>query len=338
MPQHQELSGLMGELPAALQDGGSAATGMPTAGTDLADPTDVDDEEVDEELDDEQQDDDTEGDGSDVQDGDGDDEGNGEEQEDDDDQEDYFTEDDEEEEPEKPAVEKPAGAPAMTDKREFILGQLPKIKTNIIVTGADNRKSVKSIEVYGWGDLLNTPGYTGFADAREQGMFTANAQNNELKARELDAKWEQNKIQADTDAYTAKENRAVARDLQALRKEGVFPKFKGVPGSRDFDNSDGAKMFDEVVAYMNEQNDELGRNAQKGDAFYHISFRQAYRILHPEAFNDKKKAAQRNADQQMARRVRSGGQRPQGQRRNVQTRRVANINDLQGEFENFIKS
>lgn len=322
-----ELGDLMGDIPEGLTDDNA----------DVNTAVDDDDEELEDDAAAVASDDD--GAGEDDDDEEADDEGAGKAKKgkaaDEDDDDDFVVdldEDDDKPAGDKPA-DKPAGMPNLTDENQYILDNLPKIRTNILIRGSDGKDTSKEVEVYGWGQLLSIPGYNGFATPVDQGAFTANAQNNENTAQRLKGEFQTKKATADTEAYTMRENRAIARDLQGLRSQGIFPKFRGVPGSEDFNKSEGAKTFDEVVAFMNEQNDEAGQAAQKGGAFYHISFKQAYRMLHPEAFNTKKAAAQRESDRKVARRVKSGGgTKPE---RNVKSQRVSNINDLAGEFAAF---
>lgn len=308
-----EIHELMDDLPEDLQVDGKPGT---TVADDAGDDDTTEDENTEEDKTGEEdvEDDDTAGAGA-----------------DDDNKEDEDLDVDlEEDEPPKPAVEQPK----ITDEGQYILTNLPKITTQVIVPGADGKDEVKQVEVYGWGDLPRT--MKGFASMYEQGVFTASAQNNELKARELQTEFRTNKIKADTEAYTIRENRAIAKDLRQLRQDGLFPKFKGLPGTSAFNASEGAKEFDKVVAFMNEQNDEAGKAAQSGDAFYHISFRQAYRMLHPEQFDKTKTAKQRQSAKELARRVKTGGgTKPE---RNIQPTRVSNITDLADEFASFVGS
>lgn len=321
-----EFDSLMDQLPDALRDD------APADDVGVDDDEEIEDAEGEEEIEGE--------DGADG--GEGGESEDGEEDDDEGNPEDLGDDDDDELEVDLPddkpaAVTPPEGAPksAVTDEGQYILQNLPKIKTSIIVAGADGKDAVREVEVYGWGQIRNIPGFKSFATAIDQTDFVMAANKNEQKATELQTQFRQDKVKADTEAYTTRENRSIAQDLRQLRKEGLFPKFKGVPGSDAFNNSIGAKEFDRVVQFMNEQNDEAGQAAQKGNAFYHISFRQAYRMLHPEQFDTKKIQANRKAAQAAARRVKTGGggSKPE---RNVTPRRVSNINDLADDFAQFV--
>lgn len=316
-----ELSSLMNEIPESL--GGSVATA-----DDLTEDDDQEEEEQEQETDQGKNEDDDQEEDSDSEEQD--------DEEGEDDEYDTDLDDDEKEDKKPPAASTVAPQPQVTDENKFILDGLSKINTRIIVTGADGKDEVKEVQAYGWGDLPRD--FKGFATPYEQGVFTSSVQAQEIKARELQTQFRQNKLQADAEAYTLRENRAVARDLRELRKDGMFPKFKGIPGSSEFNSSEGAKMFDEVIQFMNEQNDEAGKAANKGDAFYHISFKQAYRMLHPEVFDTKGRQAQQNARRNAARKTKTRPGQSPDKKANVQNKRVNNITDLAGEFEQFVGS
>ena len=219
-------------------------------------------------------------------------------------------------------------AVVQTTENQFILNGLQKISVDVI--GPDDK--VATIQVYGYNDLPRN--IKGFASVYGEKQFDASVAAQETRARELQTEYRTNSAKAATEAYTFKENKMVADDLTELRQEGIFPKFKGVPGSKEFNESAGAKEFDRVVKYMNEQNDKYGKAAtQDGKAFRHIGFREAYIMINgPDT-----KAAERR--EQAARKTVAGkiksGRGAGANERVVETKRVANITDLAGEFEAF---
>lgn len=242
---------------------------------------------------------------------------------------DYFTDPEEEE---KPATQPVTQQPQMDTESNYILTNLSKISVQLVMPSADGKSDeIQKFDVYGWGDLPKN--YKGFASPYEQGVFTASAQNNETRARELQGEFRQNKVKADTEVYIQRENKAVAEDLTELRREGIFPKFKGIPGSREFDESAGAKEFDKVVAYMNEQNDKYGKAANSGKAFRHIGFREAFVMLNgPNTKANEKKdmEGRRNAAAKL-----KSGRGTSSDTKTVSTKRVSNITDLADEFASF---
>jgi len=207
---------------------------------------------------------------------------------------------------------------------------LAKIQVRIIA--ADD--SVKTVEVYGWGDLPRD--YKGFATKYEEGIFQQAANAQELKARDLQAQFRNNKTQADTEAYVQRENRAISEDLTELRQEGLFPKFKGQPGTKEFNESDGAKEFDKVVDFMNKQNDQYGKAAQSGKAYRHIGFREAFIMLNgpdPKAADKADDKARRTAAGKL-----TSSRGTSSDTTQVSTKRVTNITELGEEFAQFVGS
>lgn len=242
---------------------------------------------------------------------------------------DYIT-DPEEDEPVAPAADIPPAPPVVNDEGTFILQNLAKIQVRIVA--ADD--SVKTVEVYGWGDLPRD--YKGFPTKYEEGIFQQAANAQELKARDLQTQYHNNKMQADTEQYVQRENKAIAEDLTELRQEGLFPKFKGTPGTKEFNDSAGAKEFDKVIAYMNEQNDRYGKAAQTGKAYRHIGFREAFTMLNgpnPKAADKAEDKARRGA----AGKLKSSRGTP-ADTTQVSTKRVTNITELGDEFAQFVGS
>lgn len=318
-----ELNELMSEMPADLVDD--------DAGTDTTIVDDDTEEDQDDDTQDAATDTDTDAD-DDAEEEDGD--TDGDKTGVDDEEDDYVIDAaDEADNPPNPqaAADQNALDVTKTSKQEYVLSKLNQVQVNIVVTGQDGKDKTQAVKVYGWQQLWAIPGYKGMASEIDRDRMTQAASLNETKAEKYEAEYDRTKVQHDGDMYVRTENRAIARDLQSLRKEERFPKFKGVPGSQEFANSPGGKMFDEVIAFMDQENQAGGQAATRGEQFTHISFRQAYRMLHPEVFNDKKKAEARNNDRNMARKVKTGGGTKAGAK-NAGVKRVGNITDLAEEF------
>lgn len=318
-----ELKDVINDLPPELADGDDdgAGAGGDDGGAGAAD--------------DGQNQDGTGDDGAGAADGAGDDDGSGGNADDgaggDGNDDDYDVDlGDEPATPPAAGADKPAPTPPVNDEGAFILQNLSKIPVRIIA--ADD--SIKTVEVYGWGDLPRD--IKGFATPYEQGVFTQAVQAQELKARELQSQFRANKMQADTEAYVQRENKAIAEDLTELRQEGLFPKFKGQPGTKEFNESAGTKEFDKVIAFMNEQNDRYGKAAQTGKAYRHIGFREAFIMLNgpnPKAADQAEDKARREAAGKLkSSRGTAADTKP------VSTKRVTNITDLGEEFASFVGS
>lgn len=249
--------------------------------------------------------------------------------EDEDEDDDYFTE------PETPAaVETPKPPAEVVEGSEdkYVLDRLAKIPVNVVVAGADGKDVIQSVQVYGNGDL--PAGFKGFATPLEGENYRAALAVQIARALDLRKEYkvnaERTQVARQQEEFTQKENRAIAEDLTELRTEGLFPKFKGTPGTREFNQSEGAKEFDKTVAFMNKKNDEYVQRANQGKSYRHIGFREAYEMMHgqnPKAAEQ----AEDKARKAIAAKTRSGRGADSGAK-TAKAGRVSNLNDLSAEF------
>jgi hypothetical protein len=254
-------------------------------------------------------------------------------EEEDDDNDDYFTKGDDEDEDKPKVADAPAppAAVAQSDEAKFILDNLAKIAVNVIVE-VDGKEVIQQVQVYGYGDL--PANFKGYANPREGELFRGAVTAQELKAQQLQTQFQQNRQKADMEKasqeYTIKENRAIAEDLTELRKEGLFPKFKGNPGTKEFNESEGAKEFDKTVAFMNKKNDEYIQRANSGKNYRHIGFREAFEMLHGPNPKAAEQAEDRARKKIAGKVVSKRGTRAQTVKTGVA--RVNNLTDLAEEF------
>jgi hypothetical protein len=201
-----------------------------------------------------------------------------------------------------------------------------------VVEGADGKDVVQMVEVYGYGDL--PANFKGYANPLEGERFRGQVTAQELKAQKLKDQYDQGKATeraaAQQAEYTKRENKAIAEDLTELRKDGIFPKFRGTPGTKEFNESDGAKEFDKVVAFMNKKNDQYLQKANNGAAYRHIGFREAYEMLHGQNPKAKEQAEDRTRKKIAGKVVSKRGSKAQTVKAGVA--RVNNMTDLADEF------
>lgn len=238
------------------------------------------------------------------------------------DDDDYVTKVDLDEKPETPVTT----TPSQEAEAEFVLAKLQKISVRII----NGKDETETVEVYGYGDLPKD--YKGIATAYEAGVFQTAVTEQLGKVKDLQGQFRNDQQQKMVDAEAEKENRSIARDLQDLRADSVFPKFKGEPGTREFDTSAGAKEFDRVVAFMNERNAEYVRLANRGEAYRHIGFKEAFELLNPGLKEKSNKEEQ--ARRIVARKNKSGTGTP-ATKITRSPRQVSNLTDLEEEFKTF---
>lgn len=311
-----ELRDVINEVPPELLD--------PEANTD----TDIEDEaEVDDEV---ETDEATPEEGDEAAEGEADEAQTDEDASDeDDDNEDYFTT--AEEEPETPVATTtptPITGAAGEDESKFVLDGLAKISVNII----NKDDKVETVSVYGYGDLPRD--YKGIATPYEAGVFQTAVTQQLNKIDQLRGQYQQTQVTKQNEAFVERENRAIAEDITELRQEGVFPKFRGTPGTKEFNESDGAKEFDRVVEFMNTRNDDYAKRAQSGKSYRHIGFREAYEMLNgpakAQADKAENSARRKAAGKTVSRRGTSAStaRQPAG--------RVNNLNDLADEFTSLV--
>lgn len=241
-------------------------------------------------------------------------------EEDEDDNDDYFTtaeEDDKVVPPVAPVVE------GGEDEAKFVLDRIQKISVRIV----NKDDKLETLQVYGYGDLPQD--YKGIATPYEAGVFQSAVTQQINKIEGLRTQYQTAQTQKNTEQYMERENKAIAEDLTELRGDGVFPKFKGVPGSKEFNDSAGAKEFDRVVAFMNERNDQYSKRAQSGGAYRHIGFREAFELLNGSAIKAEKSenSARKKAAGKI---VTKRGATATSARQSP--RRVTNLTDLADEF------
>ena len=311
MPDPTSLNDLINDAPTDLLE----ADGTKTETKETEE--EKEDKELDEEIEEEEKEEETE------EEEEKEEESEEEEKTEEEEDEDYVTKADLDEE-EKPAA--PATVNAGEEESKYVLERLQKIPVRII-NGKDKEETV---EVYGYGDLPRD--YKGIATPYEAGLFQTAVTNLLNRVSQLQNEYRQTQNQKLTDDYNKRENRTIAEDLQTLRREGLFPHFKGAPGTREFDESEGAKEFDKVVAFMNERNEEYGRQANSGRAYKHIGFYEAYELLHPGQREAETK--ENKARRGVARKLKSAQGSP-AEKGPIKTTPVTNLQDLQEEFNIF---
>jgi len=179
------------------------------------------------------------------------------------------TEDETKEEPAKQtAVEKPTN---LTAEQQFIYDGLPTLS----VIGKDG--TVRNVKVPN-----ELPNDFEFASSREQANFFAAVASQELKANNLQQKFQSDANQKSADEFATREDRAITDDIANLQKTGDLPKFKKQPSDPDFDSDPTAKQVDEIVQFMQKKNAEYLKRNQAGQAYRHIGFEEAFYLYRRE--------------------------------------------------------
>lgn len=320
-----DISDLINDLPAALDDGSDSGAGHSDIA--VAD-ADVDDQSI-EATDDEE---DTDTSDTSEEETDESDEDTSAEATDDNDQDDYIVDDEDDDQPAATATSTIDTTKLTQD--EFVLAGLTKLTARVI--GPDDK--VYTVQAYGNGDLPRD--MKGFASKYEEKLWDAAVIEQNAKARDLIKDYQTAKTTAQAEAdgkkWVRMENMAIREDLNDLIREGMFPKFKGEPKTREFDESPGGKEFTRVINYMQKQNEKFRQDANKGRAYRHIGFREAFVMLNGENPKAAEKAEDK-ARKVVAKKLKTGTG-VTSTKSNVNTTPVSNLTDLASEFEAFAGS
>ncbi len=166
-------------------------------------------------------------------------------------------EDEDDEEYEAPKVDLP-------DWQQYILDNLPDIKT----VGHVGNKSDK---VYTVKRLEDLPDDFEFASKRAELAFSAALSAQEVNARELLTKYNTEKARTEFESFQNQEALDIQADIKALQREGVIPKFKYSENDDRFNDDPAVQMSNEIYDLYKKTN-QAYMNANKT---YRISYRDA---------------------------------------------------------------
>lgn len=188
--------------------------------------------------------------------------------------------------------ELPAAPASFTPEEKYIVDNLPLISVRVIMSD----DSVKTVQVRSAAELPRDA--KGYATFHEGEVFKQAVTAQEMKARELQAYYRQHQNQVQAQEFEKKENAAIREDIAELQRDGEIPKFKAQPGTRAFDNDPAAKIVQETIDFMNERNAKYLERSNRGGAYRHIGFAEAYELLHASSkdkFDVKDSSARREA-------------------------------------------
>jgi hypothetical protein len=176
---------------------------------------------------------------------------------------------DDESEPEPPP--KDTEPTNLSPDLQYVVEHLPALS----VRGKDG----KTYSVKAAGQL---PDDFEFATKRDELLFSQAIAGQELKAQQLQTQYFQEQQNKAAQEFSDKENRDIRRDIGSLQREGRLERFKYAPDDRRFNDDPAVKEAQKVIDFMNERNSEYLDMANKGGVLYHLSFRDAYRLMQSE--------------------------------------------------------
>ena len=176
--------------------------------------------------------------------------------------------DEEEEVYEEPKVEQPKEAATnLSPEQAYIFNNLPDIN----VQAADGKYYTIKVP-------SQLPADFEFANKREEIIFNQNVAAQELNARDLQNQYKTQETQRQGTEFQEKVNASVRSDVAELQREGIFPKFRTPIDSPNFEKDPAAVEMQAVLDLMETRNSGYLEQAQKGQPFRFVGFKEAYDI------------------------------------------------------------
>lgn len=163
-------------------------------------------------------------------------------------------------------------APQPTDpETKYIADNLPEIPVRITQNG-----QVKELTVKSWTQL---PDDVEFATKRDELAFMNALTAQENKARELQNEYRQQQANKTAQDFEARENATIRNDVTRLQNEGDLPKFKLEPDDPHFAEDPATIQIQKVLDFMNTSNQRYLERYNDGEAWRHIGFEEAFRMM-----------------------------------------------------------
>ena len=193
---------------------------------------------------------------------------------------------DEEEVYEAPKVEQPKEAATnLTPEQSFIFNSLPDIN----VQAADGKYYTIKVP-------SQLPADFEFANKREEIIFNQNVAAQELNARDLQNQYKIQETTRQGTEFQEKVNASVRSDVAELQREGIFPKFRTPIDSPNFEKDAAAVEMQSVLDLMETKNAGYLEQAQKGQPFRFVGFKEAYDIYTAQQARAERQKNVRNED------------------------------------------
>lgn len=199
-----------------------------------------------------------------------------------------FTAKDLEQDAEEKPAETPPAAKGLDPETQYIADNLPDITTRIIQDGKVSEVSIKS-----WTQL---PPDVEFATKRDELAFINAITAQENRAKELQSDYRSTQNQNQAQEFEQRENAMIRDDITELQNQNLIPKFKVTPGDNGFESDNGYKAAQEVLEFMNKKNEQFLQNYNKGSAYKHIGFQEAYYMMPKSQQQDTRNKAQQQED------------------------------------------
>lgn len=201
------------------------------------------------------------------------------------DDEGFFADDEDVEDTTTPEL--PTVPTTFNAEEKYIVDNLPLISVRVIL--ADD--SIKTMQVRSAADLPRD--MKGIATPYEDKQFDLANAAQETRARELQSYYRQHQSTVQAQEFEKKENASIREDIAELQRDGEIPKFKAQPGTRAFNDDPAAKLVQETIEFMNDRNAKYLERSNKGGAYRHIGFAEAFELMNGKTKSDTKNNSER---------------------------------------------
>lgn len=227
-----------------------------------------------------------------------------------------YTIDEGEEEPEsdeqEPSNSTERQNEGLTPEQQYILDNVQPLT----VRGTIGDGAVKEYEVLAPEQL---PQGFKFADDVEFAKATKGFAMLENRATQLQQDYRNQETQKANKEFKEREDTADRQDIAKMQREGLIPKFKAKPDSKEFDSDPGVKLAQEVIDFKEQMNQKYLDEYNAGRPYKHIGFEEAFAMFKRQ--NPSKDPAQAKEDKErldIAKRT----SRPSGNQQEAQKPRV----------------
>jgi hypothetical protein len=154
--------------------------------------------------------------------------------------------------------------------QKYILDNLPQMQTlgHVGENGKDKVYTIKRVE-----DL---PDNFEFASKRDELAFSAALASQEVNARELMTRYNNEQQQQQYQRFQEQEAVDIQKDINSLQKEGIIDKFKYAEDAPEFNDDPAVKMANEIYDLYKKTNDSYLKEGRT----YRITYQDAaYKYL-----------------------------------------------------------
>lgn len=158
--------------------------------------------------------------------------------------------------------------PSLTPEDAYILENLQPITVRGQVADKDVEVKVYAPEQLPQGFKFN--------DDRDREIVGKAFNMLESRAQQLQTDYRSQQTAKSATEFKAAEDAADRSEIGELQRDGVIPKFKAEPNSKDFDSDPAVKLVQEVLDFKEKENERFLKEFNAGKPYKHIGFEEAF--------------------------------------------------------------